>query len=204
MSQVFSVAKEFVNLALSGDEPDPLTNLRLQKLLYYAQAWSLVVRERELFSDDLEAWRLGPVVPAVYLALPNCQGANQIHPEALAGTPDLQGDEAEFVRHVWEAYNPYSALQLAKMTHEEAPWANVWGHRPKNGTENEPISVIELEDFFGKQNMPAPIAAYAHELRKREQAAEQELATLAPLDAGRLMAAAKCFTPSTNLPTGGR
>ena len=57
MFRVLSVAKELVRLSFAGDEKDPLTNLRLQKLLYYAQAWSLVLRESELFPEEIEAWR---------------------------------------------------------------------------------------------------------------------------------------------------
>lgn len=195
MSQVLSIAKALVKLSLSGDESDPLTNLRLQKLLYYAQAWSLVIRETELFSDELEAWRHGPVVPAVYHRLPDDHGANPIPPDAFATAPDLEGDDAEFVRRVWEGYNPYSALQLSKMTHGELPWRKAWGDRPRDGTGNDPISVLDLEDFFGKQTTPAPLAAYGHELRKREEEeAERALAELAPLDAGRLKAVATSVT----------
>lgn len=117
MPHVLSVARELVKLSLSGDEPDPLTNLRLQKLLYYAQAWSLVIRESELFSDELEAWGQGPVVPAAYHALSD----GPIRVEAFAGAPVLRDEEAEFVRRLWEAYSPYSALQLSKMVREEAP-----------------------------------------------------------------------------------
>ncbi len=203
MSQVWSVAKEFVKLSLSGDEPDPLTNLRLQKLLYYAQAWSLVLRESELFSDELEAWRHGPIVAAVVHALSDGPGVNPIPSEAFAAAPDLQGEAAALVRCVWEAYNPYSALQLSNMTRAETPWRNAWNDRPTEESGAEPISVIDLEDFFSKQTMPAPLAAFSHELRKRTEQAERELAELAPLDAGRLTAAAKSFTPPTNVLTGG-
>ena len=199
MPQVLSVAKELVKLSLSGEEADPLTNLRLQKLLYYTQAWSLIIRESELFSDEIEAWRHGPVVPAVYQVLRN----TPIHPDAFATAPDLQAEEANFVRHVWEAYNQYSALQLSRMTHAESPWRKAWGERPTDGSGNDPISVIDLEDFFGKQTIPAPLAAYGHELRKREEAAERELAEMAPLDIGRLMAAAKSFSPSAKILSGG-
>jgi len=194
-----SVAKEFVKLSLSGDEPDPLTNLRLQKLLYYAQAWSLVIRESELFSDELEARPHGPVVPAAYHALSD----GPIRAEALAGVPDLRHEEAEFVRRLWEAYSPYSALHLSKMVREEAPWLKAWGNQPRDGGGNNAISVIDLEDYFGGQTMPAPLAAYGHELRKRRGEAERRLAELAPLDIVRLTAAAKSFTPSTNVRIGG-
>jgi hypothetical protein len=138
----------------------------------------------------------------VYHELPDGQGANQVDSQAFATAPDLQGDEAEFVRRVWEAYDPYSALQLSRMTHEEMPWRNAWGDRLGDGTGNEPISIDDLEEFFGKQTMPAALAAYRHELRKREEAAERTLAELAPLDVGRLKAGANSFTRSASLLTG--
>jgi uncharacterized phage-associated protein len=199
VSQVLSVGKELVKLSLSGDERDPLTNLRLQKLLYYAQAWSLVIRESELFSDELEAWRHGPVVATVYQKLPDRQRGDPMPADAFAHAPDLPGQEAEFVRSVWEAYNQYSALQLSRMTHQEMPWRKAWGDRPPDATGNAPISVIDLEDFFATQTMPAPLAAYGHVLRKREEEAERKLAELAPLDVGRLTAAAKSVTRSASL-----
>ncbi len=53
MSHLFSLAKELVKLSLAGEEGDPLTHFRLQKLLYYAQAWSVVLRETELFQEEI-------------------------------------------------------------------------------------------------------------------------------------------------------
>jgi uncharacterized phage-associated protein len=190
VSQVFSVAKEFVRLSVSGDEHDPLTNLRLQKLLYYAQAWSLVIRESELFSEEICAWRHGPVVPEVN------QTGDAVPPESFADAPDLEAEEVAFVKSVWEAYNQYSALKLSRMTHEEMPWQKAWGGRPDDAAGNDPIRVEDLEEYFGKQAMPAPLAAYAHELRKREEEAIRKLLAIPPLDAGRLQAAATSYTPS--------
>ena len=203
MSHVLSVAKEFVRLSLSGDEADPLTNLRLQKLLYYAQAWSLVLRESELYPEELEAWRCGPVAPTAFQALPGGRAGAPVPPDAFAAAPDLSEDEAAFVRCVWEAHNPCSALQLTRMTREEAPWRKVWGDRPRDGTGNGPISMTDLEEFFSIQTTPAPLAAYRYQFRKRVEEAERALAELAPLDADRLLAAANSFTPSANHLTDG-
>ena len=196
MSQVLSLAKELVKLSLSGNERDPLTNLRLQKLLYYAQAWSLVIRESELFSEEIEAWRYGPVVPKVYHALPDCRRANTIPADSFADAPNLEAEEAEFVKSVWEAYDQYSARALSRMTHAETPWKKAWGDRPIDGHGSEPIRIDDLEEFFGKQSVPAPLAAYAHELRRREEEAKQKLREIAPLDVERLKAAAKSWTSS--------
>jgi len=190
-----SVAKEFVRLSLSGEEADPLSRLRLEKLLYYAQAWSLVIRQSELFADDVEAWRLGPVVPAVNDLLPDVS----ICDDEFSDAPDLGGDEADFVGPVWDAYKRHSATRLAEMTSEESPWRDAWA----NGEGKEPISVIELEEYFAKQEMPAPLAAYAHERRRREEEAIRILADVPPLDVGRLTSASKSFTPSVNVQQSG-
>jgi uncharacterized phage-associated protein len=201
MCRAFSVAKELVRLSFAGDEKDPLTNLRLQKLLYYAQAWSLVLRESELFPEEIEAWRWGPVVPDVYHKLPDGRGASQIPPDMFVDAPDLPSEDAELVRSVWEAYNQYSALKLSRMTHEETPWLHAWGDRPKDGTGsgNDPIKVDDLEDYFGRQEMPAPLAAYSYELRKKEEEAERELAGFPHLEPSQLRAASKSYTPAARV-----
>jgi uncharacterized phage-associated protein len=194
VSQLFPLAKELVKLSHAGEEQDPLTNLRLQNLLYYAQAWSLVIRESELFSEEIRAWRYGPVVPEVYNRLPGGQGANYIEPNSFVNEPDLDAEDAVFVRSVWEAYNQYSAIQLSRMTQKEMPWLKAWGDRPGDGTGNDPISVDDLEDYFGRQAIPAPLAAYGHELRRREEAAARQLLEIPPLEAGLLRAAASSYT----------
>ena len=191
MALALSVAREFVKLSLSGDEADPLTRFRLHKLLYYAQAWSLVVRESELFADDLEAWRNGPVVGAIHDSLPEVSLGDE-----LRDVPELVGDEAEFVGRVWSAYKRHSASRLSEMTRQEKPWLKAW----REGSGKDPISVTDLDDFFDHQAMPAPLAAYAHELRRKEEQARRALADLPPLDEGRLIAAAKSFTPSASHP----
>jgi uncharacterized phage-associated protein len=196
VSQVFSLAKELVKLSLSGEERDPLTNLRLQKLLYYAQAWSLVIRERELFSEEIVAWRHGPVVPVVYRALPGGIGACAIPADSFTGVPDLEPEDAAFMKSVWEAYNPYSALKLSRMTHEELPWQKAWGGRPRDGHGDDPIRIEDLEDFFGKQTVPAPLETYRQELRRKEEEAAKRLLVIPALDTDRLVAAAKSYTPA--------
>ncbi|MFD2419431.1 Panacea domain-containing protein [Amycolatopsis pigmentata] len=60
-----TVAKWFVAWAEADDEAT-LSNLKLQKLLYYAQGHYLALTGRPLFDDEIQAWSHGPVVPAVY------------------------------------------------------------------------------------------------------------------------------------------
>src|SRR3954453_20335869 len=105
MSSAKSVAKELVRLSLEGPLPDPLTFYRLQCLAYYAQAWSLVLRDSELFPDDLEAFDEGPVVPAIFEARGEGPVWQVARPESFAQEPALDdADEALFLAHLWTAY----------------------------------------------------------------------------------------------------
>lgn len=191
MSRAASVAKEFVKLSYLGEEADPLTHMRLQKLLYYAQAWSLIVRCSELFSEDLRGWKYGPVVREIYDAVPDGQGAKPLAAEHFADAPDLSADGAEFVRGVWEAYKGFSASGLSKMTHQELPWQNA---RKGLGTydkgDNE-IIAADIEAYFTTQDVPGPIAAYEHKSRKDETEAAAVIASRPAFDRESLARAAK-------------
>ena len=71
MLKAIDVANFFVDLA-NSDPDDCMTNLRVNKLLYFAQAWSVVRRNKPLFEEDMQAWKYGPVVPEVYTAFSAC------------------------------------------------------------------------------------------------------------------------------------
>lgn len=196
MSQVFSLAKELVKLSLAGEEGDPLTNLRLQKLLYYAQAWSVVLRESELFPEEVRAWRYGPVVEEVYQALPDGRCGAFVPPDAFAMAPDLGAEDALFVRSFWEAYNQYSASELYRMTHSEMPWRKSRGDRPINVNANDPIAIEDIEEYFASRDVPGPLAKYCHDFRRREEEAMARIREMPSIDADRLRAAATSFTPA--------
>jgi uncharacterized phage-associated protein len=193
VSQVLSLAKELVKLSLAGEESDPLTHFRLQKLLYYAQAWSLVIRETELFPEEICAWKNGPVVQEVYGKLPDGRCAACVPEDAFAQALDLEAEDAAFLKSFWEAYSEYSASQLYRMTHSETPWQKTWKDRPNA---NAPIPVKDIEEYFSRQTVPAPLAAYSHDLRKREEEAEMNLREIPPLDVGRFRETATSFTPA--------
>ena len=93
MAKVQDVAKFFIGLAneqAEQNQGDLMTNLRLQKLLYFAQGWYLARYGKPLFSDEIEAWTYGPVVPEVYQTYkPNGKdGIEGTLPDAGAFTED--------------------------------------------------------------------------------------------------------------------
>lgn len=121
-------------IALTDEEHgDLITNLKLQKLLFYLQGFWLAEYGEPLFAERVEAWAYGPVVPAVY---DRFKGYNRapfnIEKE---GKPIAFATEErrDFFLNVYDTFSAYSASALMRMTHEEAPWKAAWGCN--NGTE---------------------------------------------------------------------
>lgn len=96
---------------------DVMTNLRLQKLVYYAQAWHLAIAEKPLFQDDVEAWVHGPVVPCLYYAYRDYGWQPIPRPDRDAVAMDDQ--TRELLDEVWDTYGQFSAKALENLTHSE-------------------------------------------------------------------------------------
>lgn len=98
----------------------PVTAMKLQKLVYYSQAWSLVWDERPLFSDEIQAWRNGPVVPELYA---QHRGMFKVTASDVSGDSGHLDELArETVDIVLDYYNGHSAQYLSDLTHLEDPW----------------------------------------------------------------------------------
>jgi uncharacterized phage-associated protein len=103
------------------EEFGPADPLKLQKLLYYAQAWSLAWRAKPMFEDTIEAWVYGPVVESVYQAYKK-YGQEPI-PQPERGDPNaLSSDDLQTLRAVVDEYWRYAGTTLSDLTHSEPPW----------------------------------------------------------------------------------
>jgi uncharacterized phage-associated protein len=142
------VADLFLVLSATEEEPDCVSPLRLQKLLYYAQAWSLAMRDRPLFREDIEAWIDGPVVPRVYARFAHDGDRCQISPSSPLVS--LSADDDAFVRSVWRAYRNYSATALHYMAQYEDPWRLAHGG-PSDGGEPGILTHESMKDYFAPQ-----------------------------------------------------
>ncbi|HUU84609.1 MAG TPA: type II toxin-antitoxin system antitoxin SocA domain-containing protein [Phycisphaerae bacterium] len=97
-----------------------MTTWKLQKLCYYAQAWSLVWDEKPLFTAHIEAWANGPVIPRLYSAH---RGRFKVVPDDIGGNPDaLTAVHRETVDAVLKHYGGKSSRWLSQLTHKERPW----------------------------------------------------------------------------------
>lgn len=115
------IAKYFVSL-VDEDAGDSISNLKVQKLLYYAQGFHLAVYDAPLFPEAIKAWAHGPVVPQVYHVYKE-YGSHPITVERVE--LDSYGPrERELLDEVWAVYGQFTASKLETMTHNEPPWMN--------------------------------------------------------------------------------
>ncbi len=150
MTSALNIAKVLIRLAHQGEEIDPLTPLRLQKLLYYAQGWAMASLGRPLFAERLLAWKKGPVVREVYDAFKD-RGREILSDDLGGDGEELSTTERAFVSSVWAEYKKHSASALVQMTHTETPWLSVRvGLGPEDHCDEE-ITRESLRSFFVKR-----------------------------------------------------
>lgn len=137
------IAKKII-LNTDVEKGDIISNLKLQKLLYYLQGYSLAIFEYQLFNDKIEAWTYGPVVPTVYHAFKE-YGASGINLPMITEAITLNSDEEELFSQVMAEYGQFGGLKLMKMTHEEEPWKLTYN----NGNGSKAIIGTKLlQDYF--------------------------------------------------------
>lgn len=139
----FQVADNILSSA--AEYGDPITNLKLQKLLYYAQAWHLALHDKPLFDERIEAWVHGPAVPPVYGAF-KAMGWQPIVPPPII--VDVSDAVKSHVREVLEAYGGLSAYQLELLTHQEYPWQNARRGLAPDEPSNNIISQDDMKAFY--------------------------------------------------------
>ena len=126
----------------------PMTAMKLQKLLYYSQAWSLVWDGKPLFHEEIQAWANGPVVYEVYRAH---RGRYQVNAPWLWGDAEkLRREQRETVEAVLEFYGDKSPEFLSDLTHREAPWALARDGTAPGSRSDVPISHAAMRKYYGR------------------------------------------------------
>ena len=133
------VAEYFVKKALAEESGDAMSNLKLQKLLYYAQGYHLGAYGKPLFSEQILAWEHGPVVRSVYDAYRGFGRRGIDIPEEV-GLDDFDESLMDFLDQVYAHVGQYSAWKLRDMTHNEPPW--------KDAKRNATITQAALKAHF--------------------------------------------------------
>jgi len=143
MATVFDVAKYILK------QTGPISSMKLQKLVYYSQAWSLVWEEKPLFSNRIEAWANGPVSPELF---DRHRGKFIIEAAdfSYANDDSLNENQKDTINKVIEFYNKYDSASLSELTHREDPWKDA---RKRANVEegdrcNEEIKLDDMQKYY--------------------------------------------------------
>lgn len=150
-----SLIADYVILSLTCDERYSLINLKLQKLLYYIQAWSLGINGYPMMNGRFEAWVHGPVCTELYDRFKDTKSlySSITDEDVLNKSPksEIFSEDVEFIDYILENYARYSGSQIEAMTHNEAPWINArkgYGAMERCHTE---ITEKAMRDYYAKK-----------------------------------------------------
>lgn len=142
--QVFDIAAYIL------EKMGAMTTMKMQKLVYYSQAWSLVWDEKPLFEENIEAWANGPVVRELF---DYHRGMYEISSMPLGNPRLLNQEQQDTVNAVLEYYGDKSAQWLIELTHMEDPWIQARKGLPKLERGNKVISLDTIADYYS--SLPA-------------------------------------------------
>jgi uncharacterized phage-associated protein len=124
----------------------PMTAMKLEKLTYYCQAWSLVWDEKPIFPEPIEAWVNGPVCPDLYAAH---RGMFEVSKWPKGDPEVLDADQRETVDGVLKFYGDKPSQWLSDLTHTERPWLEArQGLAPGERGQNE-ITHASMAEYYG-------------------------------------------------------
>lgn len=141
MATVYDVAKYIL------DTCSEMTTMKLQKLCYYAQAWSLVWDGAPIYLNGIEAWVNGPMVPDLYH---EHKGKFSISADELhrGSENSLTSSERDTIDAVLDHYGSYSGTQLSQMTRCEGPWLDARVGCSQYERCRNTISLDDMADFY--------------------------------------------------------
>ena len=130
-------------LAQAGENSEGcITNMKLQKLLYYAQGFHLAMHAGgPLFGDPIVAWEHGPVVRSVYRSFEQF-GSDPIQHFPALDSREYSPEVRELLDCVYRVYGGFTAARLRNMTHDEPPWNET--------RRDDEISHQSLQEFFSR------------------------------------------------------
>lgn len=142
MATVYDVAKYILN------KMESTTTMKLEKLVYYCQAWSLAWDERPLFEEDFQAWANGPVCPALFAAH---RGQFVVSKSLFSERKDYEfsEDELETMNAVLDYYGDKEPQWLSELIHKERPWKEARNGIAPGEPSSNVITKESMQEYYG-------------------------------------------------------
>lgn len=128
------------------EDTDNISNMKLQKLLFYAQSAFLAIKGKTLFDNKILAWQHGPVIKEIYEKYKD-KGNQGIIEYDEKNLKDISKEDTDLLIDVYNLFGEYSAWGLRNLTHSETPW--------KTTKRNEVITTDKMAEEFKKKYLEA-------------------------------------------------
>lgn len=153
MNSIHDIADYIILRVKSEDKDASLINLKLQKLLYYVQAWAYGINKTPMFKGDFEAWIHGPVNREIYNRFnPTKYLYSEINVDDCQNKDvSISSEDAEFVDFILENYLKYSGAELERLSHSEMPWIKTRGSLNVNERCDKVIDPNLMIEYYGKK-----------------------------------------------------
>jgi len=159
MNDVKSICSHLVNLSLREDIS--ISNISLQKILYFSQGFYLAENAHPLFKDKIFAWEYGPVVKSVYHDFKHF-GNNAIADlnkisfilgrDFLSKEKMMPAEVRSFTKDMWDLFKNYAPFELVEFTHiEGSPWYQIFQKYNGNLPKDIEIPQKDMETYFRNQ-----------------------------------------------------
>lgn len=141
MAHIYDVAKYIT------ERVGEVSAMKLQKLMYYSQAWHMVWQEQPLFAEDFEAWANGPVLPGLYDLH---RGQFKVGPGLFGAADSARLSEVERtnIDKVLTFYGDKTAQWLSDLTHQEDPWLKAREGLPIGERSNRVIPLAAMHEYY--------------------------------------------------------
>jgi uncharacterized phage-associated protein len=155
MTRALDIARFFIFLKENDPRGLELSNLKLQKLMYYAQGYFLALYGKPLFDDPIEAWKYGPVIREVYNKYKSF-GDLDIYEDDHSNYNymELDSKKQSVIAYVWKILGEKTAGTLVDKTHSESPWLDTWFNNEKI------IPETKIKSYFDKNRPENYLISY--------------------------------------------
>ena len=135
----------------ANSEGKIITNKKLQKLVYYAQAWSVVLNNEPLFSDKIEAWVHGPAIKSLYVKYKDF-GFNPIRKDISPTKINVISSKTKkLLGSIWDVYGKLDAGYLELLTHSEKPWQDARAGLESHASSDAEITIASMRSFYSEK-----------------------------------------------------
>lgn len=145
------IAEYFIIRAYQEGRENQMTNMKVQKLLYYSQCLYLALFNEPLFAEEIQAWRYGPVCPPAYRFYSEFE-AQQLPIPSQENLSEITSEIKEVLEEVWQYFGQYHAYYLSDLTHLEFPWKKARKGLPSYASSTEPILLEDMR-LLGEEKL---------------------------------------------------